>query len=303
MQAGYEVEDESVRQALRGQAGPGHSEAQHVGCEQLCRSLQRSQQKLDAEHQVATATWGAPLSLFSESAHQRATESGVHDWAILTVMKARRLVEEAAVLGDLTEVYKAQILTAQREKRKVLREPLLRHLERLDGLAEELQAHQPYLRAAKDAFSGPKADARETGLPSSPSVKNPTHEKESPVVIIQPRSRPQMFGSLGAKPKEYMIRFLESAIDFVGAAATATGMNADVQSTEAEDAAETAEAAPASTENALPVLETAAGTISHWLDVKEAIEESHSPREVDWSSAQLLWQKCRRRSDRRWTLA
>eukprot|EP00435_Cladocopium_sp_Y103_P054023 s1425_g17.t1 len=123
-QAGYEVEDESVRQALRGQAGPGLSEAQHVGCEQLCRSLQRSQQKLDAEHQVATATWGAPLSLFSESAQQRAAESGVHDWAILTVMKARRLVEEAAGLGDLTEVYKAQILTAQREKRKVLREPL-----------------------------------------------------------------------------------------------------------------------------------------------------------------------------------
>lgn len=305
MQAGDEVEDESVRQALRGQAGPGYSEAQHVGCEQLCRSLQRSQQKLDAEHQVATATWGAPLSLFSESAQQRATESGVHDWAILTVMKARRLVEEAAGLGDLTEVYKAQILTAQREKRKVLREPLLRHLERLDGLAEELQAHQPYLRAAKDAFSRPKADAKaETGLPSSPSVKNPTHEKESPVVILQPRSRPLMFGSLGAKPKEYMIRFLESAIDFVGAAATATGMSADVQSAEAENAATEEAAPPASTEVALPALETAVGTISQWLDVKEAIEESPpSPREVDWTSAQLLWQRCRRKSDRRWTLA
>eukprot|EP00434_Breviolum_minutum_P018596 symbB.v1.2.016404.t1/scaffold1217.1/size131114/5 len=124
--AGYEVEDAAVRNALRGQAGT--AEAPHVSCEQLCRSLQRAQEKLDVEHREATTTWRAPLSLFDEATQHRAAESGVHDWAILTVLKARRLVEEAAGLGDLTEVYKAQILTAQREKRKVLREPLLGEL-------------------------------------------------------------------------------------------------------------------------------------------------------------------------------
>eukprot|EP00434_Breviolum_minutum_P043121 symbB.v1.2.038415.t1/scaffold5970.1/size22045/2 len=92
-----------------------------------------------------------------------------------------------------------------------------------------------YLRAAKEAFNKPKADGRESGLPSSP-VKSPVQEKESPVVIIQPRSRPPLFSSLGAKPKEYMIRFLESALDVVGAAATATGMSADVQAESASTA-------------------------------------------------------------------
>eukprot|EP00435_Cladocopium_sp_Y103_P063555 s101_g25.t1 len=78
-------------------------------------------------------------------------------------------------------------------------------------------------------------------------------------------------------------------------------MNADVQS-EAENAA--ADAAQTAPTDAKVALETAAGTVSQWLDVKVNIEEPPSPRdEVDWTSAQLLWQRCRRKSDRRWTLA
>ncbi|CAJ1394085.1 unnamed protein product [Effrenium voratum] len=116
--------DAAVRHALRG-PGPGtKAEAGAVGAEHLVAALRRGQQAVDAEHRVATSAWRAPLSLFDETAQKRAAERGVPEWAILTVLKARRLVEEATGSGDLTEVYQAQILTAQREKRKVLRAPL-----------------------------------------------------------------------------------------------------------------------------------------------------------------------------------
>lgn len=295
------AEDEAVRGALRGE--PGASPAE-VGCAMLCRALHRAQQKLDVEHRSATGIWCAPLSLFNDAAQKRACADGVHDWAILTVLKARRLVEEAAGLGDLTEVYKAQILTAQREKRKVLRDPLLKHLERLEGLAEELHAHQPYLRAAKDAFSAPKAeDAKISGLPSSPhSVRHPADEKESPVVILQPRKDRSLFGSgLGRVPKEYMIKFLESAIDFVGAAATATGMSADVPTPPEEATAKATAKAMAAAKNA-ERLDGVAGRISSWLDVEVSDLVVWDPDPVDWTSSQNLWQRCRK-TDRRWTLA
>ncbi|CAK8999202.1 unnamed protein product [Durusdinium trenchii] len=147
---------------------------------------------------------------------------------------------------------------------------LLKHLERLEGLAEELHAHQPYLRAAKDAFSAPKAeDAKISGLPSSPhSVRHPADEKESPVVILQPRKDRSLFGSgLGRVPKEYMIKFLESAIDFVGAAATATGMSADVPTPPEEATAKATAKAMAAAKNA-ERLDGVAGRISSWLDVE-----------------------------------
>ncbi|CAJ1433491.1 unnamed protein product [Effrenium voratum] len=204
-------------------------------------------------------------------------------------MWARRLVEEATGSGDLTEVYQAQILTAQREKRKVLRAPLLRHLERLDGLAEELRAHQPYLQAAKAAFDKPTVEA-DSGSQSassparSPGEKDKATASESPVVILQPKT--QRFMGFRA-PKEYMIKFLESAIDLVGAAASATGMSTDV---------------PVSP-SALAKLETAVGAVSPWLDAEAGDSRVRDPEPVDWSSAQTLWERCRRKSDRRWTLA
>ncbi|CAE7199591.1 unnamed protein product, partial [Symbiodinium natans] len=76
-----------------------------MGADQLRRALQRAQGRMDAEHRVATTTWCAPLSLFDEAAQRHAATGGIPDWAILTVLKARRLVEQAAGLGDLTDVY------------------------------------------------------------------------------------------------------------------------------------------------------------------------------------------------------
>ncbi|CAK9002239.1 N-acetyltransferase domain-containing protein [Durusdinium trenchii] len=181
---------------------------------------------------------------------------------------------------------------------------LLKHLERLEGLAEELHAHQPYLRAAKDAFSAPKAeDAKISGLPSSPhSVRHPADEKESPVVILQPRKDRSLFGSgLGRVPKEYMIKFLESAIDFVGAAATATGMSADVPTPPEEATAKATAKAMAAAKNA-ERLDGVAGRISSWLDVEVSDLVVWDPDPVDWTSSQNLWQRCRK-TDRRWTLA
>eukprot|EP00439_Symbiodinium_sp_Y106_P020498 s1083_g2.t1 len=113
-----EQEDLLVRQVYWGLS---FSPRPKMGAAQLRGVLLRAQQRMDAEHRVATSTWRAPLSLFDE---RQASSGGIPDWAIRTVLKARRLVEQAAGLGDLTDVYEAQILTAQREKRGIARAPL-----------------------------------------------------------------------------------------------------------------------------------------------------------------------------------
>eukprot|EP00435_Cladocopium_sp_Y103_P056637 s1425_g19.t1 len=147
-----------------------------------------------------------------------------------TVFCESILVAGTAVLSPVPDDLKSRVIVCPVENKKgtddFIRDWLVGAGARLKGLIHVkpgIAERRTYLRAAKDAFGRPKVDARETGLPSSPSVKNPSHEKESPVVILQPRSRPLMFGSLKAKSKEYMLYFLESAIDIVGAAATATG--------------------------------------------------------------------------------
>ncbi|CAE7224422.1 unnamed protein product, partial [Symbiodinium pilosum] len=76
------------------------------------------------EHRTATSTWCSPISLFDEAARQKASQGGIPEWAIRTVLKARRLVDQASGLGDLTDVYEAQIVTAKREKRGIARAPL-----------------------------------------------------------------------------------------------------------------------------------------------------------------------------------
>ncbi|CAE8618475.1 unnamed protein product, partial [Polarella glacialis] len=112
-----------------------------VGADQLRRVLRRAHGAVDDEHRVATATWRSPLSLFS--APPSAASSSVPGWAVATVVKAQRLVDRAAGLGDLTDVYEAQILTAKREGRGLARSAMISLLERLDELADELRAHQP----------------------------------------------------------------------------------------------------------------------------------------------------------------
>ncbi|CAE7812451.1 unnamed protein product [Symbiodinium microadriaticum] len=271
-----------------------------MGAAQLRGVLLRAQQRMDAEHRVATSTWRAPLSLFDE---RQASNGGIPDWAIRTVLKARRLVEQAAGLGDLTDVYEAQILTAQREKRGIARAPLLRHLENLDSATEQLRAHHPYLEAAKNAFNSPvEAETTESlpGLPSSAAQSPHPDKDEAPVVILQPvPRRSAFFSSLGRRPKEYLIKFLEGAVDVIGAAGSATGMSVDLEAEPQQQVAK-----PISSE-ALEKLDSAFGTISPWLNAQVGADlaPGRVHDEVDWTCAQVVWEHCRRKSDRRWTLA
>mmetsp|Transcript_33069 Transcript_33069/g.74354 ORF Transcript_33069/g.74354 Transcript_33069/m.74354 type:complete len:289 (+) Transcript_33069:82-948(+) len=277
-----EEEDHLVRQVLRGEAGDGPKPK--MGADQLRRVLHRAQERMDFAHRAATSAWCAPLSLFDEVAQGQATRSGIPDWAIRTVLKARRLVEQAAGLGDLTDVYEAQILTAQKEKRGLARAALLLHLEHLDEAAEELRAHLPYLQAAKKTFDSPIEDSRVKAV------------DDSPVVILQPLQRRSPFLA-SLRPKEYFIRFLEGAVDLIGAAGTATGMSVDVQ-----DFPELKERQSMN----IPTVDlNAVGTVSPWLNAEANIEPplARLSQEVDWSSAQVVWERCRRKTDRRWTLA
>mmetsp|Transcript_33070 Transcript_33070/g.74357 ORF Transcript_33070/g.74357 Transcript_33070/m.74357 type:complete len:311 (+) Transcript_33070:82-1014(+) len=299
-----EEEDHLVRQVLRGEAGDGPKPK--MGADQLRRVLHRAQERMDFAHRAATSAWCAPLSLFDEVAQGQATRSGIPDWAIRTVLKARRLVEQAAGLGDLTDVYEAQILTAQKEKRGLARAALLLHLEHLDEAAEELRAHLPYLQAAKKTFDSPIEDSRvkaahdseSTGGWQASSSQSPRPDKvdDSPVVILQPLQRRSPFLA-SLRPKEYFIRFLEGAVDLIGAAGTATGMSVDVQ-----DFPELKERQSMN----IPTVDlNAVGTVSPWLNAEANIEPplARLSQEVDWSSAQVVWERCRRKTDRRWTLA
>lgn len=68
-------------------------------------------------------------------------------------MKARRLIDEAAELGDLGDVYHTQLELAQKAGRGVLRQPVHELLKKLEHLALRLRQHVPCVEAAKSGVS------------------------------------------------------------------------------------------------------------------------------------------------------
>lgn len=74
-------------------------------------------------------------------------------WAVEVVEEAKELVESAAELEDLADVYDAQLQLAKSHGRSLLRSPLLRLEERLDELSLVLTSQIPAVVLAKEAFT------------------------------------------------------------------------------------------------------------------------------------------------------
>jgi len=123
----------------------------------------------------------------------------VPSWAISCVVDGRRLVDEAAELDDLVDVYDAQIQVAERDACGVLRDPVYALAGQLEGLASRLTAHVPRLIAARDAFDEPRG--AEVGAATAPAEAGSAAEEcgaaaeecgaaaELPIAILRSRGR------------------------------------------------------------------------------------------------------------------
>lgn len=143
---------------------------QFVGSEEeLCSlrsNLRQAQNSLDAGHGALTAAWRGPLSLFGSRDESAAIERGVPKWATSVALGARGLVDEAAGLGDLADVYEAQLRLAEQgdsqSNRGVLRDPVLDLSERIEDLAQRSTEAVPAVVLSRDAFdSGDQVRASE----------------------------------------------------------------------------------------------------------------------------------------------
>mmetsp|Transcript_128307 Transcript_128307/g.256261 ORF Transcript_128307/g.256261 Transcript_128307/m.256261 type:complete len:275 (-) Transcript_128307:23-847(-) len=170
--------------------------------EELCwlrSNLRQAHNSLDAGHSALTAAWRGPLSLFSSRDESAAIERGVPKWAASVVRGARGLVDEAAGLGDLADVYEAQLRLAEQgdsqSTRGVLRAPVLELSARIEGLAQRSTEAVPAVVLSRDAFDGGGGSGGESKAllqvwkflePPSPIAKE---EMELPLGILRDRGR------------------------------------------------------------------------------------------------------------------
>mmetsp|Transcript_34411 Transcript_34411/g.91427 ORF Transcript_34411/g.91427 Transcript_34411/m.91427 type:complete len:330 (-) Transcript_34411:243-1232(-) len=310
-----ECEAWKVREALL------HGASRPVSGKELRAALRNSYVSVSEGHRALTETWGAPLSLYDDSAEAAAARRGVPARAIIAARLARQLVEESACLGDLTDAYEAQIVMAHRESRGVRRDALLEHLDACEELAGRLRGHLLELRAARASFDSPPivgaaaaADAVGGMREGEVDATGATFARASggPTVILEPVKKelisvPPMLRSLwrGVKKtsNELMPRALELAVDAVDFCLAATSGGASAMSTAAP--------APAAEQARRPPWDETRGRPSAWLGLEE--DYSASKREPllgtrpvsdgpDAGSAQSRWERSRRRSDRRWTM-
>lgn len=116
------------------------------------QQLRQAHSPVEDGHKALTAVWHAPLSLFGACDATAAAARGVPFWAVASVLKAQRLVDGAAELGDLTDVYEAQFLVAMKEEKGLLRAPVQLLIEKLGDLGLQLSAHVAVLAIAREAF-------------------------------------------------------------------------------------------------------------------------------------------------------
>ena len=119
--------------------------------EQLRKNLSEAATSACAAHAALTAAWGQPLSLFRGPVGMPQVMQVA--WAVEAVEVAKELVESAAELEDLADVYDAQLQLAKSHGRSLLRSPLLRLEERLDELSLVLTSQIPAVVLAKEAFT------------------------------------------------------------------------------------------------------------------------------------------------------
>ena len=119
----------------------------------LRKNLNEATTSACAAHTALTVAWGQPLSLF------KGDMSINCNWAIEAVDMAKGLVELAAELEDLADVYDAQLHLAISKHRSLLRWPLRSLEAKLEEMQLVLTAQIPAVVLAKEAmaFGGTKA--------------------------------------------------------------------------------------------------------------------------------------------------
>jgi len=155
--------------------------------------LSHSREAVGASHRAVTAAWRGPLSLFEERDARKAFSNGVPAWAVACICKARRLVDSSAELGDLGDVYDAQLQLAERDGRGIIRAPVLALVAELDVLTLQLGGHEPFVLAAREAFDKPVAplqdDTPSEGMERAlAELANSVHT-ELPISILRDRGR------------------------------------------------------------------------------------------------------------------
>lgn len=118
--------------------------------ERLRLNLSEATTSLCAAHAALTAAWGQPLSLFRR---EFVKDEG---WPLEVVEGARDLVEKAAELEDLADVYDAQLQLAISQHRSLLRTPLRSLETKLDDLSLVLTSQISAVVLAKEVFEGAK---------------------------------------------------------------------------------------------------------------------------------------------------
>ena len=117
----------------------------------LRKNLSEATTSACAAHTALTVAWGQPLSLFKGDMSQIS-------WATEAVDMAKGLVELAAELEDLADVYDAQLHLAISKRRSLLRWPLGRLEAKLEEMQLVLTAQIPAVVLAKEAMAfGTKA--------------------------------------------------------------------------------------------------------------------------------------------------
>eukprot|EP00933_Yihiella_yeosuensis_P083560 TRINITY_DN97803_c0_g1_i2.p1 TRINITY_DN97803_c0_g1~~TRINITY_DN97803_c0_g1_i2.p1 ORF type:complete len:287 (+),score=75.81 TRINITY_DN97803_c0_g1_i2:72-932(+) len=127
----------------------------------LLSRLCEAKTSAEAGHHAVTAAWRGPLSLFGKAAEAAANAGGVPKWACSVARSSRELVDEAAELEDLADVYKAQLELAIREKKSLRHSPICRLESLLDSLSNQLTLQVPALILAHEAFAVKSSTALE----------------------------------------------------------------------------------------------------------------------------------------------
>lgn len=175
----------------------------------LQQALREVRRDVDASHRALTQAWGEPLALFGAEAAAAAEARGVPRWALARVWEAQGLVERAVELGDLADMYEAQldiVANADCGERGVLKSPVCMLIERLDDLAQRLKVHVHVLEAARNAFASPKSLATEGAAASSFSHCNVRAEPELPISIVRDQHRPGLVWNRQAKVLHRLLR-------------------------------------------------------------------------------------------------
>lgn len=127
----------------------------------LREALTLAHTEMRAQHSASAGIWRGPLSLFGKRQEEQAAKDGVPDWAVASVKKMKQLVDSAVELSDRSDVYQTQLhVAAENSKslfgKRLLRQPVVSHIEQLEELTWNLTLQNSSLEKARAAFDDPR---------------------------------------------------------------------------------------------------------------------------------------------------